>query len=192
MVRAKRIALTALMISLGVVTYVLESVVPFPIPNGKWGFSNFVVLLSIFAFGGVEGIKVAIGKSLIGSILTGHFMDVAFFMSVAGSSSAALIETVLSRVGFFGLFGVSLCGSIANNIAQIFVGSVFLQSKSFFIILPYMLFLGIPGALANAYIVKRVLPYVERIQVSTGFDFTTKENAAQETVPQIRNNRSGN
>ncbi|ABV33006.1 MULTISPECIES: Gx transporter family protein [Pseudothermotoga] len=190
--RAKRIALTALMISLGVVTYVLESVVPFPIPNGKWGFSNFVVLLSIFAFGGVEGIKVAIGKSLIGSILTGHFMDVAFFMSVAGSSSAALIETVLSRVGFFGLFGVSLCGSIANNIAQIFVGSVFLQSKSFFIILPYMLFLGIPGALANAYIVKRVLPYVERIQVSTGFDFTTKENAAQETVPQIRNNRSGN
>jgi heptaprenyl diphosphate synthase len=180
------------MISLGVVTYVLESVVPFPIPNGKWGFSNFVVLLSIFAFGGVEGIKVAIGKSLIGSILTGHFMDVAFFMSVAGSSSAALIETVLSRVGFFGLFGVSLCGSIANNIAQIFVGSVFLQSKSFFIILPYMLFLGIPGALANAYIVKRVLPYVERIQVSTGFDFTTKENAAQETVPQIRNNRSGN
>jgi heptaprenyl diphosphate synthase len=191
-VRAKRIALTALMISLGVVTYVLESVVPFPIPNGKWGFSNFVVLLSIFAFGGVEGIKVAIGKSLIGSILTGHFMDVAFFMSVAGSSSAALIETVLSRVGFFGLFGVSLCGSIANNIAQIFVGSVFLQSKSFFIILPYMLFLGIPGALANAYIVKRVLPYVERIQVSTGFDFTTKENAAQETVPQIRNNRSGN
>ncbi|HBT25764.1 MAG TPA: hypothetical protein DEA58_03615 [Pseudothermotoga sp.] len=51
MVRAKRIALTALMISLGVVTYVLESVVPFPIPNGKWGFSNFVVLLSIFAFG---------------------------------------------------------------------------------------------------------------------------------------------
>ncbi|WP_461505033.1 Gx transporter family protein [Pseudothermotoga elfii] len=190
--RAKRIALTALMISLGVVTYVLESVVPFPIPNGKWGFSNFVVLLSIFAFGGVEGIKVAIGKSLIGSILTGHFMDVAFFMSVAGSSSAALIEAALSRVGFFGLFGVSLCGSIANNIAQIFVGSVFLQSKSFFIILPYMLFLGIPGALANAYIVKRVLPYVERIQVSTGFDFTTKENAAQETVPQIRNNRSRN
>ncbi|WP_232503789.1 Gx transporter family protein [Thermotoga profunda] len=181
--RSKKIALNSLFISLGIAIYVLESFVPFPFPNGKWGFSNFVVLLSIVLFGAKDGLIVAIGKSFVGSLVTGHFLDVAFFMSVFGSISAAFIESAAFKVRIFGLIGVSILGSVTNNVVQTLVGSVFVGSKALFWILPYMIILGLPGAFANAYIAGKVIPRVQKNYI--GIFISTQTEDSKDTVRKL-------
>lgn len=186
--RSRRIALNSLFISLGIAVYVLESFIPFPFPYGKWGFSNFVVLLSIVLFGAKQGLIVAVGKSFVGSLVTGHFLDVVFFMSVLGSISAAIIETVVLKTNIFGLLGVSIFGSVTNNAVQAFVGALFVGSKAIFWILPYMLVLGLPGAFANAYIAGKVIDRVQKVDL--GVFVTTQTEDSENTVRKVRSNAS--
>ncbi len=174
--RSKKIALNSLFISLGIAVYVLESFVPFPFPNGKWGFSNFVVLISVAVFGVKDGLIVAVGKSLVGSLIIGHFLDVAFFMSVFGSISAALIEALIFKMNIFGLLGVSVFGSVTNNVVQTFVGAIFIGSRALFWILPYMVVLGLPGAFANAYIAGKVISRVQKIDLSVFVSAPTEDS----------------
>lgn len=186
--RSRRIALNSLFISLGIAVYVLESFIPFPFPNGKWGFSNFVVLLSIVLFGAKQGLIVAVGKSFVGSLITGHFLDVVFFMSVLGSISAAIIEIIVLKTKIFGLLGVSIFGSVTNNAVQAFVGALFVGSKAIFWILPYMLVLGLPGAFANAYIAGKVIDRVQKVDL--GVFVSTQTENSEDSVRRVRNNAS--
>lgn len=188
--RSRKIALTSMLISLGIAIYVLESFVPFPFPNGRWGFSNLVVLLSIVVFGVKQGLIVALGKSFVGSLLVGHFLDVTFFMSVFGSIAAALVETFAFKVKIFGLLGVSVLGSLANNFVQASVGAVFVQSKLIFWILPYMLVLGLPGAFANAYITGRVASRVQETRF--GIFVTEKAEDTENAFSRLRGDHSAN
>lgn len=186
--RSKKIALNSLFISLGIAVYVLENFIPFPFPNGRWGFSNFVVLLSVFLFGAKEGLVVAFGKSFVGSLLTGHFLDVVFFMSVLGSVSAAIVEATLLKTKIFGLLGVSIFGSVTNNVVQTFVGAVFIGSRAIFWLLPYMLVLGLPGAFANAYIAGKVIDRVQKVDL--GLFVSTQAEDSESTLRELRNNGS--
>lgn len=186
--RSRKIALTSVLISLGIAIHVLESFVPFPFPNGRWGFSNLVVLLSIVIFGTRQGLMVALGKSLVGSLLVGHFLDVAFFMSVFGSIAAALTEAFAFKMKIFGLLGVSVLGSAANNFVQACVGALFVQSKVIFWILPYMLVLGLPGAFANAYIVGRVISHVQKI--GFGVFITEEAEDTENALSKLRSDHS--
>jgi len=184
------VALNSLFISLGIAIYVVESFIPFPFPNGKWGFSNFVVLLSIALFGAREGLLVAIGKSFVGSLVTGHFLDVAFFMSVLGSVSAALIEAVAFKTKVFGLVGVSILGSVTNNFVQTCVGVVFVGSKAIFWLFPYMMVLGLPGAFANAYIAGKVIPRVQKTDF--GVFVSAQEEDTKHAVQRFRDSSPQN
>ncbi len=141
-----------LMIAVSSVVYVVEGVVPFPVPGGKWGFSNFLVLyLSVFS-GFSDAVLLAISKSLLGSILSGSIFTPGFFMGFFGSISAAITQSIFSKFGFFGIFGISLIGMISNNIVQFFIGSILIGSQAIYVLLPLVMTLGTFSALANAYL----------------------------------------
>lgn len=67
--------------------------------------------------------------------------------------------------------GVSVLGSVVNNITQSIVGAMSIKSWSFLLILPQMMILGIPGAILNAYLAERV---VRRAKNNFGLDVTQK------------------
>lgn len=151
-----RVTRTALLGAIGTVVYLIETLIPFPLPFGRWGFSNFTVLAAAVVFGTREAVSVALVKSLLGSIFTGTFLGPVFFMSFFGNLTAALAQGVAWKPRVFGIFGVSLIGSAINNVVQITVGRLILGSSAIFALLPYMFVLGSFGAFANALIVKRV------------------------------------
>ncbi len=133
--------------------YILESFVPFPIPFGRWGFSNSVVLFSAVNWGLRSTLTVAAIKSIVGSSVVGTLLTPTFFMGFLGSTSAGFSEWVLSRFGF-GYVGLSVAGSIANNLVQVVVGAFLIKSFAIFSVLPLFLSLGMISAVANAYIAK--------------------------------------
>ncbi|MFN6991795.1 MAG: Gx transporter family protein [Fervidobacterium sp.] len=141
--------------------YVVEGVVPFPVPGGKWGFSNFLVLY--FSYFGTlsDALILALSKSLLGSMLSGSLFTPGFFMGFFGSLAAATVQSIISKVKLLSIFGVSIVGMVVNNIVQFFVGSILIGSSAIYSLLPIVLFLGTISAIANAYLARRTVDIVK-------------------------------
>jgi len=147
------IALTAVLIAVASGIYYVESLIPFPLPVGRWGFSNSVVLFYAANFPMKFPLIVAAGKAIIGALLSGRIFSPPFFMGFFGSIAAAIVESALFRLKF-GYTGASLAGSAVNNLVQMLVGAFLIKSKYIFSFLPMFLIIGSVSALANAYIAK--------------------------------------
>lgn len=170
---SRRLALVASLASLGSIIYFVESFVPFPLPYGRWGLSNLVVLITVVLYDWKVIFTVSLLKGILGSLITGRLASVLSLMSITGSVAAAACEYLIYRTSLFGLVGVSIVGSIANNVAQSIVGALIVKSWSFLLILPQMLIFGIPGAILNAYLAERV---VRRAKNNFGLSFTQKSS----------------
>ncbi len=164
-------AMISSLASLGSVIYFLESFVPFPLPFGRWGLSNLVVLIAVVLYDCRTVLAVSLLKSVISTFITGQLFSIVSLMSIAGSTAAAASEYIAYRASVFGLMGVSVLGSVVNNITQSIVGAMSIKSWSFLLILPQMMILGIPGAILNAYLAERV---VRRAKNNFGLDVTQK------------------
>ena len=147
-----KISLLGILIALSSAIYALESFIPFPLPVGRWGFSNSLVLFSA-TLSLKSALIVSAGKSILGSISVGRIMSPTFWMGFFGSIGAAVVERALYRMKF-GYIGMSLSGSIVNNVVQMFFGAVMIKSKEIFLLLPLFLVMGSISAIANVYIAK--------------------------------------
>ncbi len=146
-------ALTAVLIAVASGIYFVENLIPFPLPVGRWGFSNSVVLFYAANFPLKFSITVAAGKTLIGAIFSGRIFSPPFFMGFFGSIAAAIVETMLFRFKF-GYVGASIAGSAVNNLVQMIIGAFLIKSRYIFSFLPLFLIIGSISALANVYIAK--------------------------------------
>ncbi|MBT1248459.1 heptaprenyl diphosphate synthase [Thermosipho sp. 1223] len=146
----------ALLVSISSVMFVIEKYIPYPVPAGKWGFSNFVILYTVLNIGFKGGVLVGTLKTLIGSIFTGTIFTPPFFMGFFGIIAAVIFQWLFSKLNFFGYIGVSVIGMIANNFTQVLVGSIIIRSNSIFSFLPLMIGLGIISAIINAILAQKM------------------------------------
>lgn len=168
---SRKLARISSLASLGSVIYFLETFIPFPLPFGRWGLSNLVVLIAVVLYDWQTVFAVSLLKSVVSALITGQLFSIVSLMSIAGSITAAACEYITFRTSIFGLTGVSVLGSVANNVAQSIVGAVSIKSWSFLLVLPHMLILGVPGAVLNAYLTERV---VKRAKNSFGLNVAQK------------------
>ena len=146
------VALLGISVSLATVMYILENFIPFPLPVGRWGFSNSMVLY--YATVSLKGsLIIASGKSVLGSLFSGRLMSPTFMMGFFGSLSAAVIERALFKLGF-GYIGMSLAGSAVNNLVQVLIGAMIVKNKMVISIFPIFLIFGSISAVSNVYIAK--------------------------------------
>ncbi|GAB6189187.1 Gx transporter family protein [Marinitoga arctica] len=148
----------AILTALSSAVYYLETLVPFPIPlpGARWGFSNFAILYSL-NFDGIllNGLYIAIFKSILGSLLSGKFLSPTFFMGLFGSVIATIFMYLVLKTKKFGIIGISEVGAIFNNLTQVTFGWLFIvKSIGIFWYLPQMILFGTFSALANAFVVK--------------------------------------
>lgn len=153
--RRRNVVVFGLFIALSSVVYVVEGLIPFPVPGGKWGFSNFLVLYLSYYEGLSDALLLATSKSVLGSILSGTFLTPGFLMGFFGSLSAAFFQSIISRTGIFGIVGISIIGMVANNLAQFLIGSIIIDSSAIYGLLPIVMFLGTFSAIANSYLAKQ-------------------------------------
>ncbi|SHH30780.1 Gx transporter family protein [Thermosipho atlanticus] len=163
----------SLLVSLASAMFIIERFIPYPVPGGKWGFSNFIVLFAAVNLGIGPAIIIGSLKSIIGSIFTGLIFTPTFFMGFLGVIAAAIVEGLFSKTKFLGYTGLSFLGMISNNIVQLYVGALLIKSTAIFSFLPIMLSLGAISAFANAYLAKKM----EEVLNENNFSFKfTKKN----------------
>lgn len=156
----------AILTALSSAVYYLETLVPFPIPlpGARWGFSNFAILYSLTSDNIlINGLYIAIFKSILGSLLAGKFLSPTFFMGLTGSIIATLAMYVIIKIKIFDIIGISEVGAIFNNLTQVTIGWLFIvKSAGIFWYLPQMILFGTFSALANAFVVKSTFRSVKK------------------------------
>ncbi|MCF0242051.1 MAG: Gx transporter family protein [Treponema sp.] len=144
----------------------VEAALPKPVPFFRLGLANLPIMLSFVYFSRKESVILIFLKILIQGIVSGTVFSYVFIFSLAGSLSSGLgmmgVYVLFckkeidgsSTLKFVSWVGISLCGGLLNNTAQLLCGYFLMFGKSVSYIAPFMLLFSfttslIMGIIAN-------------------------------------------
>jgi heptaprenyl diphosphate synthase len=146
---------------MGTALFVLESLIPFPLPFLKVGLANISTLMMLIVSGPADALIVVFLRVLVGSLITGSFFGPSFILALsAGVVSAAVMGGVRIMAGrAFGPVGLSLAGSTAHVSTQIaLVALLYVRNAAVMYLLPVLLLTALVGGLIVGIVTSRLLP----------------------------------
>ena len=144
--------------------YVLEAQLPSPIPIAgvKLGLSNIITVYAVFAFGSWQAMAILLGRVMLGSLLTGQMMALAY--SLAGGLLSLAVMLLLRRwLEERQLWVASVLGGICHNIGQILVAMAVTGTPSIVIYLPVLILSGLAAGLFTGLTAQYLLRHMKRI-----------------------------
>lgn len=150
-IKTNQLTICALLISMALVLSYMERFFPLqmliPLPGIKLGLANIVTLMALYFFGEKQAFTILVLRCVLGSIFGGGISGLAF--SLTGGLLAMTTMSIVRRMGFFSVYGVSVLGAAAHNIGQIFVAIFFINSIYVAGYLPYLLGVSVFTGLAT-------------------------------------------
>jgi len=166
----RKLTLIAVLVAQAIVLHLFEALIPLPIPipGVKLGLANIITLLALVLFDFKSALLIAVLRTVLGSLLSGTFFNIAFFMSFAGAVAATLLMAGLMRLGPtpgidspFSWLGISIAGAVAHNLGQLAVASILIQHIAIFYYLPIMLISSVPTGLLTGLLLRELLNYLQ-------------------------------
>lgn len=140
--KTKRLALSAVLASLGLIFSYIEAIIPFSvgIPGVKLGIANLVVIIALYFF----GVSYAFSINVIRIIVAGLLFNGAFgaIYSLAGACVSLMVMIILKKTKWFSIVGVSMAGGVAHNIGQLLMAAAIISNIKIFLYFPVLLFSG--------------------------------------------------
>ena len=157
--------LTALALALSVAEGLVPLTVLFPLPGLRLGLANLVTTYALCRLSGREALLILVVRCLLGNLLGGNLMALAF--SLSGGLLALGVTALLVRCSWLSLFGVSIAGAAAHNTGQVLAAMAVLGSRAPLAYLPPLLLCSlVTGAVtgaASTLLVHRVPDLAEKI-----------------------------
>ncbi|HUI63546.1 MAG TPA: Gx transporter family protein [Bacteroidota bacterium] len=157
----RRVTRLGFLTSVGTALFVLESLIPLPLPFLKIGLANISTLIALAISGPADAIIVVFLRVLAGSLITGSFLGPAFVLAMAaGLTSAAAMSLLHGLTGrLFSPVGISLVGSATHVITQLaIVSAIYVRNAAVTQFLPLLLMTAILGGLVVGLVTLRLLP----------------------------------
>ena len=135
----------------------VEYAVPKPLPFFKIGFANLPVLISLSVLNKKETLLLVFLKIFLQALISGTLFSYVFIFSFAGSVASG-ISMMLAYFIFrnkISFIGISVCGGLTNNIAQIFLAGIFMFGSNVKFIAPPMLCVSLCTSLALGVFAER-------------------------------------
>lgn len=157
----------AVLVSLASVLHAVEALIPLPFvtPGARLGLANVVALYAVMTMGLREALTISFLRTLLGSLLSGTFMNVGYYLSLSGALFSTLCMYACRR--FLGMsvsmVGVSVVGAVSHNTAQVIMASILLRQPGVLFYLPYLLFFAVPTGAFVGMLTGRVLGSVQSI-----------------------------
>lgn len=133
--------LTAMALAISLLEHMIP--LPVPIPGAKLGFSNMIILITLYMYGFKSALIVGVLKSFLLMLITGSVS--AFFYSIAGAILSAIAMAIslkyLSKITSF--IGISEIGAFFHNLGQILVAMVFMGNVKMIIYFPALVIMGV-------------------------------------------------
>ena len=132
--------LTAMALAISLIEHMIP--IPVPIPGAKLGFSNMIILMTLYLYGFKSALLVGVLKSFLLMLITGSVT--AFFYSLAGAVLASIGMAVSMKLlnKFSSFIGISEIGAFFHNLDQILVASVFMGNIKMLIYFPALVMMG--------------------------------------------------
>jgi len=129
MIKTRRLAFAAVLISIMMVLGYLESFLPVsPIPGIKLGLANSVLIISLYWLGIPASFQIMLIKNVLLGLLLGNPMLIPYSVS-GGILSLALMSILYKRRGISPI-GVGITGGVAHNIGQVLLAMIILGTPS--------------------------------------------------------------
>jgi heptaprenyl diphosphate synthase len=154
------VAVTGVFLAFILAVGVLERMFPldFIVPGARLGFSNVVVLVSIYLFRFRTSLILVFLKCLITSMLVGGPSALAYSLSGSLLSFFVMYLLVKAAGERVSAVGVSVAGAAAHSTGQIMAASLVLDNFGMFAYLPALLALGTVSGVLVGVIVKSAVP----------------------------------
>jgi len=137
-----------------VTIYVLENIIPKPLPFFKLGLANVVVLLLLWNRKSLAALIIILSKTILGGLITGMLLSPMTIISLGASIAAYLMMfgAIKTRLGF-SVLGISIIGATIHNLTQLaIVNWLLVHSDEVWKLLPLMLLLGLVTGLITGYL----------------------------------------
>lgn len=147
--------LIGLWTAVAVSIYIIESLIPKPMPFLKLGLANIVVVLLMAEKQYSSAFTVALLKTLGGGLFTGTLFSPTTVMSLSGTVVAFGVMLICFQPFWrFSIIGISMAGAVAHNMAQLtVVRFLLIRENSIFYLTPFLILTGIGTGLLIGYIV---------------------------------------
>ena len=140
--KAKKVILISLFVSVALIVSLLEYYIPIPIPNVRLGLSNIIIINSILLFGFKETFFISFLKAILLVIILGN--PISFIYNFSAGFTSIVTMYILNKFcsKYLSLIGISVLGSVSHVMVQILVSMVLLNTRT---LINFIRFLGIIG-----------------------------------------------
>lgn len=151
--RAKTIARVSLLISIALILWIFEEMIPYPFPFLKLGLGNIVVVIALYSMGFRYAFIVSVSRVVLGALILGRLFSPIFIFSISGAVLSVLAMSLLWKLKVFSIIGVSIGGAFIHNIAQLSIAALLFYSlKSMLYFTPLLGLSSIVGGSIVAFI----------------------------------------
>ena len=150
--------LTAMALAISLLEHMIP--LPVPIPGAKLGFSNMIILITLYMYGFKSALIVGVLKSFLLMLITGSVS--AFFYSIAGAILSISLK-YLSKIASF--IGISEIGAFFHNLGQILVAMVFMGNVKMIIYFPALVIMGVFTSFFVGLSVNYVTSHMKKINL---------------------------
>lgn len=160
----------ALLAATALILFVIESVVPRPLPWMKLGLANGAVLLTLLMFGARQAFVVAGIKIVVGGLVTGGLAGPAFVIS-AGAGMASLIIMSFARRSppqLLSPIGISILGAVTHQGSQLLLAYLYIRQAGLMSLMPVFLVGGLLSGATIGLVVHWILQGLERMDIARG------------------------
>lgn len=155
----------ALLSALAIVLQIAENMiaVPYPVPGGKLGISNIVLLVALDGFGFTAAAAVILVKTLAAGLLHSGIMSCIYSLTASFASLLAMVGTRALLKDQVSLIGISVIGAFFFNVTQVCVAALVLGGTAVFAYLPFLIVVsaaaGCVTGLVGELAAKRLAPF---------------------------------
>jgi len=139
---ASHLTQLSLLIALGLILFLFESLMPRPLPWLKPGLAHVATLVALYILGIRAAFVVVVLRILVGSIILGTLFNPAFLLSFCGGVAATFFMVLLKQFfsAYFSIFGISIGGAVVHNMTQlILVEKIIVRRLEIFYLIPIMI-----------------------------------------------------
>lgn len=156
----KKIAVLSMLTGFALMLSYVESLIPLTpgIPGIKLGLANLAVVLCLYLYDWKDALMVNVARVLLASFLFGNLYVVLYSLAGALASFAAIAAA--KRVACFSMIGVSVCGGVFHNTAQLLVAMAVVRTIQVVWYLPWLLIAGCVTGMLIGLTAMEVLKYV--------------------------------
>jgi len=132
----------SLLVSVGLILYVLEAHIPQPLPWARIGLANVATLMALVLWGFWEALTVVLLRVFLGSLLVGTLLSPVFVFALCGGLASLVCMGLAHRYlqPVLSVVGVSILGALAHNLTQLCLAySLYIQRGEIFFLLPFLL-----------------------------------------------------